>query len=224
MSNNPLVSAPDPRVLSEIRALRLACWEAAEKDPQRINKVRQHLLKADKGTAAPDTVYYWQRVLIHLQQPKRPSRKAKYSIPEPLRQRYITAYREWQRKFPHWVADGHTLDPLFPDTSTANGLTTFCLKYLTWMEHRATRITTEGRSIVKNGESIRIPTQTRKGTADISATINGKAVMLEIKTGRDKPSEAQLKEQERERRAGGIYEFVHNVGEFFEVYDRIVLS
>lgn len=67
-----------------------------------------------------------------------------------------------------------------------------------------------------------IPSTTRKGTADISATINGRSVMLEIKVGRDRPSEYQLAEQQRERAAGGIYEFVGTPEEFFAVYDRIV--
>jgi hypothetical protein len=62
---------------------------------------------------------------------------------------------------------------------------------------------------------------TRKGTADISATIRGRSVMIEIKTGRDKPSDKQLEEQQRERSAGGIYEFISTPEEFFALYDSL---
>jgi hypothetical protein len=67
-----------------------------------------------------------------------------------------------------------------------------------------------------------IPGTTRKGTADISATIRGKSVMIEIKVGRDKPSPYQLAEQQKERAAGGIYEFVSGPDEFFSLYDSLL--
>lgn len=45
--------------------------------------------------------------------------------------------------------------------------------------------------------------------------------MWEIKCGSDRPRPEQIKEQERERRAGGQYEFIKTIEEFFEVYDRL---
>jgi hypothetical protein len=75
-----------------------------------------------------------------------------------------------------------------------------------------------GRQI--NGKFI--PSATRKGTADISATVKGKSVMIEIKVGKDKPRPEQLAEQQRERQAGGIYEFVHTPEEFFLLFDSII--
>ena len=86
------------------------------------------------------------------------------------------------------------------------------------MGYRATRISTTGRKI---GDKW-IKGTTRRGTADLSCTINGKSLMLEIKTGRDKPSEHQLKEQERERKAGGIYEFCSSPEDFFVIFDKIL--
>lgn len=67
-----------------------------------------------------------------------------------------------------------------------------------------------------------LPASTRKGTADISATIKGRSVMIEIKVGRDKPRPDQLSEQTRERKAGGIYEFIGTPEDFFEIYDKII--
>jgi hypothetical protein len=68
-----------------------------------------------------------------------------------------------------------------------------------------------------------IPTTTRRGTADISATIRGRSVMLEVKCGNDTASEYQTAEQQLERSAGGIYEFIHTPDEFLEIYDKIVI-
>jgi hypothetical protein len=45
--------------------------------------------------------------------------------------------------------------------------------------------------------------------------------MIEIKVGKDKPRPEQLAEQQRERQAGGIYEFVHTPEEFFIIFDQI---
>jgi hypothetical protein len=228
LTNNPVTDAAAlfPSQREEIKALRAACWEAAGKDPQRINKVRQHLLKADKGTAAPDTVYYWQRVLIMLQQPKRPSRKAKYQLLPEHRDRYITAYRQWQTRFPNWVKDGHTLDPLFPDTSTANGLTTFIVNHINWTGGNASRIHVQGQQVIeKHGSQVVShgyrKTNTAKGRADVGSTIRGRSCQWEVKIGSDKPSPKQLEQQARERAAGGEYFFTHSVEEYFSQYDSL---
>lgn len=63
---------------------------------------------------------------------------------------------------------------------------------------------------------------TRKGTADISATIHGRAAMLEIKYGKDRPSKAQEREQIKERAAGGVYEFIHTAQQFMAWYDGFI--
>ena len=46
--------------------------------------------------------------------------------------------------------------------------------------------------------------------------------MIEIKVGKDKPSVYQLAEQQRERNAGGMYEFIHTIQEFFDFYDKLL--
>jgi hypothetical protein len=45
--------------------------------------------------------------------------------------------------------------------------------------------------------------------------------MIEIKVGSDRPREDQLKEQIRERNAGGIYEFIKDTEQFFNLYDNL---
>jgi hypothetical protein len=91
---------------------------------------------------------------------------------------------------------------------------------LEWEGHRATRINTAGRIVAGRY----ITSTTRKGTADISATIKGRAIMIEIKVGKDKPSVYQLAEQQRERNAGGMHEFIHTIQEFFIFYDQLLES
>jgi hypothetical protein len=134
------------------------------------------------------------------------------------KQRYNLAHLHWQEhKYPEAFKSGFTHDPSMPIVTKANGLTNFICNYLNWMGHRATRINVSGRKVKDKW----IRSTTRKGTADISATINGKSVMIEIKIGRDKPSLEQLAEQIKERNAGGIYEFISSVDEFFLLYDNL---
>lgn len=135
------------------------------------------------------------------------------------KQRYQQAHEHWfKNNTPTAYADGHYCQPKYPDVRKANGLTLFICNYVNWMGYRATRITTTGR--VVGGRYIF--GQTRRGTADVSATIKGKAVMIEIKVGADRPSKYQLAEQEKERKSGGIYEFVSNPEQFFELYDYVI--
>ena len=135
------------------------------------------------------------------------------------KQRYNAAHLHWQEhKYPEEFKSGFTHDPSMPIVTKANGLTNFICNYLNWMGHRATRINVSGRKVKDKW----IRSTTRKGTADISATINGKSVMIEIKVGRDKPSLDQLAEQIKERNAGGIYEFISSVDEFFLLYDKVL--
>ena len=106
----------------------------------------------------------------------------------------------------------------FPKVETANGLTTFIENYIIWDGYRATRISSSGR--VVGGKYIK--GRTRKGAADLSATINGRSAMFEVKVGKDKPSEYQLREQQMERAACGIYEFIYTPEQFIEVYNKIL--
>lgn len=153
-------------------------------------------------------------------------------LPIHIRQRYQQAHRDFQAiKFPSSVKDFGCINTNFPDTRKANGLTRFVIQYLTWKGHRATRISSSGRIVDRpekqaSGISLMtkkyIPGQTRKGTADISATIKGRSVMFEIKVGKDNPSEYQIREQQIEEAAGGKYFFTHTAEEFFEQYDGLI--
>lgn len=143
-------------------------------------------------------------------------------------QRYKQAYEQHHAtQYPVSTADFGCPLVKYPVVSKSNGLTLAIVNYLTWQGHRATRINVAGRLLTEqyNGRIVSkgyIPSTTRRGAADISATIRGRSVMIEVKCGADVPSQHQLDEQQRERAAGGIYEFVHNMDEFFELYDKIL--
>jgi len=138
--------------------------------------------------------------------------------------RYNTAHYNYTlERTPSIVKDGLYTPPPTPVVTKSNGLTTFIINFLNWSGYRATRINTMGRQI--NGKFI--PSATRKGTADISATIRdkngiGRSIMIEIKCGNDKASQYQLDEQKKERQAGGIYEFISTPEQFFILFDSIV--
>jgi hypothetical protein len=136
-----------------------------------------------------------------------------------FKERYNAAHHEYYKvKYPNVVADGLYCSPTLPKYKTANGLTKFITNYILWAGWRATRVNTMGRQV--GGKWI--PGTTRKGTADISATINSRSVMIEIKIGSDKASQYQLKEQELERKAGGFFEFISTPEEFFIFYDYVI--
>jgi len=149
-----------------------------------------------------------------------------------FKESYLQAHENYfKEQYPNAYRNGHYSPPKMPVVAKANGLTTFIINYLTWKGFRATRINVSGRlidGVEKTASGAVLSTKkwmrstTRKGTADISATINGRSVMIEIKVGRDRPSEHQLLEQQRERKAGGIYEFCSSPEEFFEIYDKVI--
>lgn len=146
--------------------------------------------------------------------------------------RYKIAHKQWFKiEYPNAYKDGYYLDSKLPKVDSSNGLTTYIINFLSWYGHRATRINVSGRLIdgkekqpsgVTLGVKKWIPSSTRKGTADISATINGRSVMIEIKVGADRPRPEQLEEQIRERKAGGIYEFIKTPDEFLALYDFVL--
>ena len=136
-----------------------------------------------------------------------------------FKERYNAAHYEYYKvKYPNVVADGLYCAPTLPKYKTANGLTKFITNYILWAGWRATRVNTMGRQV--GGKWI--PGTTRKGTADISCTVKGRSIMIEVKIGADKPSEYQLKEQELERKSGGIFEFISSPEEFFTLYDYVL--
>jgi hypothetical protein len=119
----------------------------------------------------------------------------------------------------------------------ANGLTQAVIAVIRAGGYQAERINTTGRQIDNRKEftdvvGIRrtvgsmtwIPGTGTKGSADISATIKGRSIKIEIKIGKDKQSQAQLDYQSDVERAGGVYIIVKSLEGFFEWYDEFITN
>jgi hypothetical protein len=144
---------------------------------------------------------------------------------------------EHSRKRSPSMPDAYRVITKYKD-NTANGLTTCILDWLHFNGHRADRISSAGRFI--EGESVTdvvgrvrqmkgsfIPGQTRKGYADIEATIKplgskyAVPVKIEVKQ-KDKQSDVQKEFQRKEEAAGGIYILVRTFEEFLTEYKKII--
>jgi hypothetical protein len=121
----------------------------------------------------------------------------------------------------------------FKDNS-ANELTKSIVKFLIMSGWQAERINTMGvyREAKKVqdmdgitrvvGKGKYTPSGSTKGSADISATIYGRSVKIEVKYGRDVQSEAQKKYQQAIEAAGGIYIIAREFDSFIEWYDSFL--
>ena len=118
---------------------------------------------------------------------------------------------------------------------TSNGLQKCISDFLVFSGHQCERIAVTGRyldnskiitdilgSKRKIGSGKWIKSSMQPGTSDISATIWGKSVKIEIKIGRDKQSEAQKQYQKGVEMAGGKYWLVRSFDEFMNFYNGIV--
>ena len=122
------------------------------------------------------------------------------------------------------------------DTS-ANGLTKCIIFWINAMGGQAERISSQGQ--YREGKKIDVgtgeiaykkqlpgkwtPGQGTKGTADISATIRGRSVKIEVKYGKDVQSDAQKQYQEMIERAGGIYFIAKSFDDFVMWYEKFSL-
>ena len=137
---------------------------------------------------------------------------------------------EAQQKYPtipsQWLAPRRYRD------DTANGLTKCIIDFLKLSGWQAERISNTGRPIDERktfidvtgcqrtiGRIKWIPGSGQRGTADISATIAGRAVKIEVKIGSDRQSPAQRDYQKAIEQAGGIYIIARSFEQFLDWYN-----
>lgn len=118
------------------------------------------------------------------------------------------------------------------DTS-ANGLTKCIIFWINALGGQAERISNQGQ--YRAGKKIPMmdsfkqlpgkwtPGQGTKGTADISATIRGRSVKIEVKFKADKQSEHQKAYQEMIEKAGGTYIIAKTFDDFVLWYEKFTL-
>jgi hypothetical protein len=120
--------------------------------------------------------------------------------------------------------------------ATANGLTKCIIDFLNNSGWQAERISNTGRFIAekkmigttsvfgttKSSVGKYIKGTGTNGTADISATIKGRSVKVEVKIGKDIQSSDQLKYQNNITQAGGVYLIAKNMDSFLDWYDNFI--
>jgi len=135
----------------------------------------------------------------------------------------------WRNTLPERFKD--MLPRTYTD-KTANGLTKMIIDWINYNGGQAERINTTGRLIkAKTYKDVMGITKTigqdkwikgtgTLGSADISATIQGKSVKIEVKIGRDKQSDVQKQYQEAIEKAGGIYYIAKDFDSFYDWYNE----
>ena len=107
----------------------------------------------------------------------------------------------------------------------SNDLTRCVIDWINFNSYQAERINSTGRQINIKGQNKWIPGSQTTGTADISATIKGRSVKIEIKckaTGDRYQSEEQKQYQLMIERAGGVYIIVRDFQGFYDWYLKFV--
>ncbi len=143
------------------------------------------------------------------------------------------ALEDSRKKYPTLPEGARYIKPY--SDKTANALTRAIIDFLRFSGCQAERIAVTGRYLDHSkvitdvtgfrrriGSGKWIPGSMQPGTADISATINGRSVKIEIKM-KDKQSPAQQKYQAAIERAGGVYLICRSFDEFKQWYDNINL-
>lgn len=138
-----------------------------------------------------------------------------------------------RNRFPNFPEHARVI-PSYTDKNE-KGLIKCIVDFLNLSGHQAERIDNKGtrvdeRKVVTNviGQmkvigSVRWNySQNTPGTADVSATIAGKSVKIEIKIGSDTQKPKQKLYQEKIERAGGIYFIAKDFQGFLAVYENIV--
>lgn len=139
---------------------------------------------------------------------------------------------EWNHlKAKHPLVPEHCLAKTAWSDKTANGLTKMIVSFIQMSGYQAERINTMGtyRAAKKYtnmdgvtrtiGKGSWTRSGSTPGSADISATIKGRSVKIEVKIGRDSQSQLQKAYQETVENAGGTYIIAKDFDQFIEWYD-----
>ena len=112
----------------------------------------------------------------------------------------------------------------YPACDTANSLTAAIIRYIEAHGGQAERISVVGRPITarQGGREYIVrwaQSHMTVGTADISATVQGRSVKIEVKVGRDTQSDAQRQYQRSVEDAGGLYYVARSMDGFVNWYN-----
>lgn len=155
---------------------------------------------------------------------------------KPIQELERLAFEKLIAKHPNFP---YPIKPKFSD-QTANGLTKCIIDYIELRGYQAERINSTGRQIDNRKVSkdvfgnIRtignvkwVKSSGQVGTADISATILGRSVKIEVKceaTNDKYQSKEQIAYQKKIEASGGIYLIVRNFDDFYNWFNSKMLK
>jgi hypothetical protein len=144
-----------------------------------------------------------------------------------------------------YMADHHKRYPSMPEYArackkyrddSANSLTQCIIDWIRMNGFQAERINSTGRYVDKSktftdvcgtvrtiGRGQWLPSSGQRGTADVSAVIQGRAVKIEIKM-RDRQSEDQKRYQQQIESAGGTYLIIRSFEEFYTWFNNNIVN
>ncbi len=135
----------------------------------------------------------------------------------------------FRRKFPHMPE--HCVTSKSYSDRTANGLTKCIIDFLRYTGAQAERISNTGRMIDRRQTVTDVIGRVKtigsyewvygsgtRGTADISATVKGRSVKIEVKIGSVRQSEYQKQYQNSIEKSGGLYYIARTFETFIDWY------
>lgn len=133
---------------------------------------------------------------------------------------------------PSFIGRENCMPPANTKEAGANDLTRLVIDFLEMNDYQAERISSMGRYIDGTkkvtdcigrertiGSGKYVKSATTNGTADISATIKGRSVKIEIKWKKDTQSKDQKAYEASINKAGGIYIIVKTFDDFVNWFD-----
>jgi len=158
-------------------------------------------------------------------------KKQPYRKPEAVKLLELLTFEAKRKRYPNIPID--YMAPVTFRDDTANALTK-CINFIQLKGGQAERISTTGRAIDRQSTFTDVTGRTRsigriewisrtstKGSADISVTIAGRSVKVEVKIGRDIQSQAQKDYQQTIQSAGGVYFIAQDFASVLKWYDSI---
>ena len=168
-----------------------------------------------------------QKILSRNKSTKKSARYKKSQALKDLERLSLEAKR---RRYP---LNSYLVGDTFRDDS-ANGLTKAIIAFIRLKGGQAERISTTGRPIDRTkiftdtlghtrqiGSIEWIPGTNSLGSADISATVAGRSVKIEVKHGADRQSRGQANYQKSIESAGGIYVIAKDFEGFKAWYEQM---
>jgi len=158
------------------------------------------------------------------------TKKLPYHKSDAVKLLELLAFSAKRKKYPNIPID--YMAPVTFRDDTANGLTKCIISFIQLKGGQAERINTTGRPLDNTkiftdvtgrqrsiGSITWIKSTSTNGSSDISATIKGRSVKIEVKIGRDHQSQAQKDYEQAIIKAAGLYVITHDFTSFLTWYN-----